>query len=248
MVWRLLMLVASAVMGVNGLRILSADDCETVSFDGQGGRVFTALCYPDSSGAIPAPLAGILLLAGAVALLWLWRRQGRRQRGAMTLPDRRRERGAGALAMEDAAVPFATLLLQHASANPDLAEPLRAILTDYRGERAERTAATHAVRRSIGHRQQNAVAASADSMVRAANAGGHLGGAMAYATFLSSVQPMTGLEDHALLPVHRAIAQATADAVVDLVARGRHGDARSVGEVGGKLFLNAEHWARVHST
>lgn len=66
---RLLMLVGSVLFVVNGIGLFFADNCSTVSFDGEGGgRVMTAVCYADSQGAIPAWLAA-LVMVGIGALL-----------------------------------------------------------------------------------------------------------------------------------------------------------------------------------
>ena len=51
----------------NGLKVLTADNCESISFDGQGGRVAIAQCFADNSGVLPAWLAGIgMILVGAI--------------------------------------------------------------------------------------------------------------------------------------------------------------------------------------
>ena len=73
---KLIGVVIGAVIAFNGFLLLTANDCETVSFDGQGGRVAVAQCFPDSSGAIPSWLAGLgMALVGVViAVLSLKRR------------------------------------------------------------------------------------------------------------------------------------------------------------------------------
>ena len=51
----------------NGFKVLTADNCESISFDGQGGRVAIAQCFADNSGVVPAWLAGIgMILVGAI--------------------------------------------------------------------------------------------------------------------------------------------------------------------------------------
>jgi hypothetical protein len=51
----------------NGLKVLTADNCESISFDGQGGRVAIAQCFADNSGVLPAWLAGIgMILVGVI--------------------------------------------------------------------------------------------------------------------------------------------------------------------------------------
>jgi hypothetical protein len=63
------MLIGAGFFIINGGSLLFADDCSTVSFDGQGGgRVMTAICYSDSRGAIPAWLAALVMIAIGVAL------------------------------------------------------------------------------------------------------------------------------------------------------------------------------------
>ena len=55
----------------NGLKVLTADNCESISFDGQGGRVAIAQCFADNSGALPAWIAGtgMIRVGGIVGLL-----------------------------------------------------------------------------------------------------------------------------------------------------------------------------------
>lgn len=66
---RLLGLVAGTLAVVNGIGLLIADNCRSVSFDGEaGGRVMAAVCYPDSQGALPTWFAGIGLLALGLVL------------------------------------------------------------------------------------------------------------------------------------------------------------------------------------
>ena len=65
---RLVGLVAAVLAVVNGIGILTADNCMSISFDGEaGGRVMAAVCYPDSQGALPAWIAGLgLIVVGLV--------------------------------------------------------------------------------------------------------------------------------------------------------------------------------------
>ena len=73
---RLVGLDIGGVIAFNGFLLLTANDCETVSFDGQGGRVAVAQCFPDSSGAIPGWLAGLgMALVGAVIAIWSIKRR-----------------------------------------------------------------------------------------------------------------------------------------------------------------------------
>jgi hypothetical protein len=68
---RLFVLAASIFAIVNGVGVLRAENCSSISFDGEaGGRVLTAVCFPDSTGAIPASLAGWgMVLIGVAVLL-----------------------------------------------------------------------------------------------------------------------------------------------------------------------------------
>jgi len=70
-----LFVVGALLFAYNGGGILLADNCDSVSFDGQGGRVATAVCYSDGSGALPAWLAGIgmLVIAALFAFIALRR-------------------------------------------------------------------------------------------------------------------------------------------------------------------------------
>ena len=55
---KLIGLILGGVAAFNGVALLVAEDCETVSFDGQVSRVAIAQCFADSSGALPGWLAG----------------------------------------------------------------------------------------------------------------------------------------------------------------------------------------------
>lgn len=60
-------LILGGVAAFNGFALLVAEDCETVSFDGQGSRVVIAQCFADSSGVLPGWLAGIgMILVGVL--------------------------------------------------------------------------------------------------------------------------------------------------------------------------------------
>ena len=64
---RIIGLILGAVSAFNGIAILTASECESVSFDGRGSRVAVAQCFADSSGALPAWLAGVgMVLLGIV--------------------------------------------------------------------------------------------------------------------------------------------------------------------------------------
>ncbi len=55
---------------INGFSVLTDRNCDSVSFDGQGGgRVMVANCFPDGSGALPGSVAGLgmIVLGGLIA-------------------------------------------------------------------------------------------------------------------------------------------------------------------------------------
>ena len=61
---RFLWTAASAITLFSGIRVLTEPGCESVSFSRAGGRRVSALsCFSDQSGAVPAWLAGVGLLA-----------------------------------------------------------------------------------------------------------------------------------------------------------------------------------------
>ena len=68
---RIIGLAFGGFAAFNGFKVLTADNCESISFDGQGGRVAIAQCFADNSGALPAWLAGIgmILVGGVIGLL-----------------------------------------------------------------------------------------------------------------------------------------------------------------------------------
>ncbi len=64
---KLIGLTLGGVAVFNGIAILVANDCKTVSFDGQGSRVAIAKCFTDSRGALPGWLAGTgIILVGVI--------------------------------------------------------------------------------------------------------------------------------------------------------------------------------------
>ena len=65
---KLIGLVLGGVAIFNGFAVLAADDCQTVSFDGQGSRVAIAQCFADSSGALPGWLAGLGMVVVGVLI------------------------------------------------------------------------------------------------------------------------------------------------------------------------------------
>jgi hypothetical protein len=68
---RVIGLILGGLAAFNGIAILTASECESVSFDGQGSRVAVAQCFADSSGALPAWVAGfgMLLLGGFIIFI-----------------------------------------------------------------------------------------------------------------------------------------------------------------------------------
>ena len=65
---RLLLLVAGGLAIVTGFRVLTNPDCNTVSFDGQGGRIAVLVCAPDDSGALPGNATGAVMLVLGIAV------------------------------------------------------------------------------------------------------------------------------------------------------------------------------------
>ena len=67
--------IVAVLFLINGISILGADDCSSVSFDGQGGsRAMSVVCYPDSTGALPASLAGVgMILIAIVGAVYVFR-------------------------------------------------------------------------------------------------------------------------------------------------------------------------------
>lgn len=64
---KLIGLILGGVAAFNGVALLIAENCETVSFDGQGSRVAIAQCFADSSGTLPSWLAGVgMMVVGVV--------------------------------------------------------------------------------------------------------------------------------------------------------------------------------------
>lgn len=243
MLWRLLTLVASVVMAVNGLSLLGREDCETVSFDGQGGRVFTAVCHPDSSGAIPASLAGLLLLAGGAGLFWLWRRQVRRHKALQIFAA---AQAFGRMSQQLSDVPpnaAELLLMSHAPRDIESGGPLRSMVLDYLGESSTGgPSSIRAARQRLTSEQQREVEELATGMVEAVQVGGQLGDGLAHATFVATMQPLAGVDDQTQLPLHRAIASAASDAVAMMVNGGRFDIAHEVAAFAGKLYMNAAAW------
>lgn len=70
-VGKIIGIILGGVAIFNGFAILGSDNCQSVSFDGQGSRVAVAQCFADSSGVIPAWLAGIgmIIVGGVIGLI-----------------------------------------------------------------------------------------------------------------------------------------------------------------------------------
>lgn len=69
--------IVGLVAIVNGLGILFDDECNSVSFGGEGGgRVVVATCFGDDSGALPGTVAGlgIAVIGATVVYLSIRRR------------------------------------------------------------------------------------------------------------------------------------------------------------------------------
>ena len=65
---KLIGLILGSVSAFNGVALLVAKDCQSVSFDGQGSRVAIAQCFADSSGALPGWLAGLGMVVVGVLI------------------------------------------------------------------------------------------------------------------------------------------------------------------------------------
>lgn len=65
---RVIGLILGGLSAFNGIAILTASECKSVSSDGQGSRVAVAQCFADSSGALPAWLAGVGMVLLGVAI------------------------------------------------------------------------------------------------------------------------------------------------------------------------------------
>lgn len=72
---KVIAIIFGSVSIFNGFAILGATDCKSVSFDGQGSRVAVAQCFADSSGVLPAWMAGIgmVLIGGFVIYIGIKR-------------------------------------------------------------------------------------------------------------------------------------------------------------------------------
>jgi len=69
---RIIGVILGLVAIVNGLGILVDDECNSVSFGGQGGgRVIVATCFSDSSGALPGAVAGLGMAALGAAVIYV---------------------------------------------------------------------------------------------------------------------------------------------------------------------------------
>ena len=68
-------LVAAVAVAVQGIGLLRADECQSVSFRGQGKAVAILQCFADDSGAIASsPIAIGLIVLGAVLAVFAVKR------------------------------------------------------------------------------------------------------------------------------------------------------------------------------
>ena len=68
-------LVAAGAVAVQGIGLLRADECESVSFRGQGKAVAILQCFADDSGAIASsPIAFGLIVLGVVLAVFTLKR------------------------------------------------------------------------------------------------------------------------------------------------------------------------------
>lgn len=72
---KIISMIFGSVAIFNGFAILGASNCQSVSFDGQGSRVAVAQCFADSSGVLPAWVAGMgmVLVGGSVIFIGIKR-------------------------------------------------------------------------------------------------------------------------------------------------------------------------------
>ena len=72
---KIISIILGSVTIFNGFAILGASNCQSVSFDGQGSRVAVAQCFADSSGVLPAWVAGLgmVLVGGFVIFIGIKR-------------------------------------------------------------------------------------------------------------------------------------------------------------------------------
>lgn len=72
---KIISIIFGSVAIFNGFAILGASNCQSVSFDGQGSRVAVAQCFADSSGVLPAWVAGMgmVLVGGFVIFIGIKR-------------------------------------------------------------------------------------------------------------------------------------------------------------------------------
>lgn len=70
MMRRVIIVAAGGFATLTGVRVLTSPDCDTVSFDGQGGRVAVLVCSADDSGVLPGAAAGMGLIVLGGAAIW----------------------------------------------------------------------------------------------------------------------------------------------------------------------------------
>lgn len=69
MIWRILALIGATTFLVTGMQVLLDPDCVTAGFS--GGRAVTVTCYQDSTGDLPADVAGLLSLGAGIGIITL---------------------------------------------------------------------------------------------------------------------------------------------------------------------------------
>lgn len=227
----------------NGFSLIGRENCETVSFDAQGGRAFTLICYPDSTGAIPSSLASLLLLSGGAGLFWLWRRQVNRAKSPKSGNSPNARIGYPQGSDHPQTNPLETILLAYAPTENDLGKSLSLMLQDHIGKaQGLNQSSVRTARRPLSAELHNEVSEIADGMVLAAQAGGQLQEGLAHALFVSVMQPLANVDEDSQLPLHRALAIAASAAVYFTVMGGRPDVAHAVAALAGKLYLNAHAW------
>lgn len=241
MIFRLLPLVAAGLFAITGFNVLGTEGCESVSFDYRGARVFSVQCFSDSSGALPADLAGFGMIAAAAVLIWIWwSLRQRPTRGAGSgfstgLPHRTPTGHLGLSKLSPEA-----LLLLGTPDDPQLRGVLLAMIQDYRDDPSH--PATQITRRPLSAEAEHETYGLGQSVIDAIRVGGPIGAGLAHATFTATVHDVFGVDIDEALPIHQAISHAVSDAAELMVQQNLIAEARTAVHLGRRLFANAADW------
>lgn len=69
MFWKILALIGAITFFITGIQVLLDPDCVSAGFS--GGRAVTLTCYQDSTGDMPASVAGLLCIGAGIAIISL---------------------------------------------------------------------------------------------------------------------------------------------------------------------------------